>query len=172
MTTNPILEAAKAAEATATKNPSDTNEEEEEDGEDLESIGGEVSESVSVDLSKMESATGTPSLSEEEDRKNKLDVARKETAAIMRLRVMVFSVLILSALAVSIIIFKVTKTAQEEEFIKQYEGSAKLVMDTFTEILETKLGAVSSMGVAIIAHSLDNAQGTYSLKCYVFVTLV
>ena len=86
----------------------------------------------------------------------KMELAKKETRVVLGLRVLVFVVLILAAIAVSLIVFFITSNSEEDEYKTQYEGAAKQLMDAFLEVVETRLPAVSSLGVAIIAHAADH----------------
>jgi hypothetical protein len=38
-----------------------------------------------------------------------------------------------------------------------YPGAAKVVLETFTDIVETKFQAVASLGVALTAHEIDHS---------------
>ena len=58
----------------------------------------------------------------------------------------------------SVIVYTTSRNAQQDEYEKSYEGSAKLVTDAFTNIMTLKLGAVSAMGVALIAHGIDHVR--------------
>lgn len=87
---------------------------------------------------------------EEVEETERVDLADKETAAVFRLRLLVLLVLLVAAVIVTVIVYFITSTAQKDEYKTQYEGAAKKVLDSFLDIMDSKLGAVSSMGVAII----------------------
>ena len=93
-----------------------------------------------------------------DNNKDKLQLAKEETAAITRLRVLVIKVLLLAALAVSITVYTITKKAEEDEYKQQYESAAKLMTAAFTDIMVSKMGVVSSLGVALIAHGVDHTR--------------
>ena len=94
---------------------------------------------------------GTMANGEEDiEETERVNLADKETAAVFRLRLLVLLVLLLAAVVVTVIVYFITSTAQKDEYKNQYEGAAKKVLDSFMDIMESKLGAVSSMGVAII----------------------
>jgi len=44
----------------------------------------------------------------------------------------------------------------EDQLETEYEGAAEEIIDTFQDIGQNILGAVSSLGVALIAHSIDH----------------
>ena len=90
------------------------------------------------------------SMGGEEEEAERVNLADKETAAVFRLRLLVLLVLLLAAVAVSVIVYFITTTAQKKEYKNQYDGAAKKVVESFQDIMDSKLGAVSSMGVAII----------------------
>lgn len=85
----------------------------------------------------------------EED--EKLDVARRETQAVFGVRFLIFIILLLAALAVSIIVYIVTSRSQQHEYETQYEGAYKKVQSSFVDIVKIKLGAISTLGVAMMA---------------------
>ncbi|CAB9511299.1 Receptor-type guanylate cyclase gcy [Seminavis robusta] len=86
----------------------------------------------------------------------KLNLAKRETQAVFKLRLLVFVVLSLAAVAVSIIVFLVTKNAEKDEYRNQYDAAAQKVVESFIDIVNSKLQAVSSLGVAMIAHGVDH----------------
>ena len=108
---------------------------------------GDVSKSAS-EVSR--SATGTDTGDE------KLHIGKRETVAVNRLRALVFFVLFLAALIVCIIVYKVTKSADNEAYRKQYEGAASKVTDAFLDIMETKMAAATTMTVAMTAYAKDH----------------
>ncbi|CAB9517624.1 Receptor-type guanylate cyclase gcy [Seminavis robusta] len=134
---------------------------------------GEVEVSNTRDVKYLEDEVETGSCTSEhpdaadetQEEDQKLNLVKKETVAVFRLRLLVFLVLLLAAVTVSIIIFLVTATAESDEYHSQYDSAAKKVLETFIDIVNTKLGAVSAMGVAIIAHGVDHE------KSWPFVTL-
>lgn len=97
--------------------------------------------------------------------KNEEELARQETAAVFRLRFGVFLVLFLAAIAVSVIVYYITSSAAREESKTQFEGAAEKIIESFLEIVDSKLAAVSSLGVASIAHGVDH------IRTWPFVTL-
>jgi len=113
--------------------------------------------SASSDIREsMHGSTSTQEASKEKDEQEKIELAKKESIAVFRLRVLVFVVLFFASIAVSIIVYFITAGALEDELETQYEGAAKKIIDTFQDIVQNKLGAVSSLGVALIAHSIDH----------------
>lgn len=67
-------------------------------------------------------------------------------------------VLIAASAAVSTVVFKTTKRSETEEFKTQYSGAAQKIVEAFGGIVEQNLGAISSMGVATIAHGVDHVR--------------
>lgn len=91
-------------------------------------------------------------------------LTKKETAAVFKIRVIVILVLMIVATAVSIIVYRITKGGETEEFKSQWEGSSEKVLIAFADIVH-QMGAVSGLGVAIIAHGVDH------FRDWPFVTL-
>jgi len=88
----------------------------------------------------------------------KLQLATKETQAVFRLRLIVLFVLLIASLAVSLIVYNITSNSLEKQTSSDFDGAAKKVTETFLEIAETKIGALASFAVAVIANSLDLQQ--------------
>jgi hypothetical protein len=84
----------------------------------------------------------------------KRELAKKETVAVCRLRVLVIIVLLCAASAVCLVVFFTTKYAEEDEFDIQYEAVAEKVIQSFGDII-VEMAAISGLGVAASAHSLD-----------------
>jgi hypothetical protein len=85
-------------------------------------------------------------------------LAQKETRDVFLLRVLVVIVLLLAAVAVSIVVFFITRNAEVDEFETQYTALADTVLRAFEDIVTQKMGAISSVGVAAIAHGVDHSQ--------------
>lgn len=117
-----------------------------------------------LDLSNSRGSTTTTSTKEEEEMK--IELAKRETVIVTRLRYLVFFILLLAAITVSLIVYHLTSSAEEQEADDQYEGAAGKVMDDFVDGVKAKLGGAASLAVAAIAHGLDNRQR------WPFVTLV
>lgn len=122
---------------------------------DHEPSGGDIEESFTYgnDESVL-TGTGTGQSPDESSEKEIL--AKKETRAVLGLRLLVFAVLLLAAIAVCIIVFFVTSGSEEEEYKTQYEGAVKQIAEAFVGIVDTRLSAISSLGVAMIAHGRDH----------------
>ena len=127
------------------------------DKDDVEVLG------AAVDDDDVETGESTSSMDEDQDQKTNL--AKKETMAVFRLRLLVFLVLFLAAVAVSVIVYTLTANAEKDEYQNQYEGAAKKVLESFMDIVDSKLGAVTSIAIANIAHGVDH------VKSWPFVTL-
>jgi hypothetical protein len=86
----------------------------------------------------------------------KEELAQKETRHVFMLRVLVVMVLLLAAVAVSLVVYFITRNAEIDEFETQYTALAETVLRAFEDIVTEKLGAISSVGVAAIAHGVDH----------------
>ena len=91
----------------------------------------------------------------EDEHNIKEELTKKETTAVFRLRMTVLLVLVLAAAGVSITVLLLTRQAEIDEFEIQYDGSAQKILDTFDAILK-EMAAISGVGVAATAHSVDH----------------
>jgi hypothetical protein len=85
-------------------------------------------------------------------------LGQAETNAVFRLRLVVFLVMLLAAFAVSVSIYLITSKAEEEEFESQFDGAASKIVETFQNVVQQKVAAISSLAVAIIAHGVDHSR--------------
>lgn len=95
-----------------------------------------------------------------------MELAKKETRAVLGLRLLVFAVLLIAAIAVSLIVYFITANSEEEEYTTQYEGAAKQIAEAFLGVVDIRLPAISALGVATIAHGRDHGD-----QYWPFVTL-
>ena len=137
----------------------------EEEGNDVESVGvcasdmdSSVNETTTRGGGGSRSGNSMEESSEDARKKEQEQLAKEETLQINRLRWWGFKVLLLAALIISVIVYMISRNAQNDEYEKAYDGAAKLITDAFTDIMTSKMGAVSSMGVALIAHGKDHAR--------------
>ena len=95
-----------------------------------------------------------------------------ESFRVFRLRMAVISVLILTALAVSAAVFKITVQGEVDEFETQYEGAAIKVIDSFAEIMD-KMGSVAGLGVSYTSQGRHQVveEGHIINSSWPFVTL-
>jgi len=101
----------------------------------------------------------------DDDDANDRNIGKNEATAVVRLRLMVFLVLVAAAVVVCVTVYWVTASALQAVSTAQYEGAAKKLTESFLDIVTARLGAVSSLGVAAVAHGLDHG------KQWPFVTL-
>lgn len=94
----------------------------------------------------------------------RVELAQNETAHVFRLRLAVFIVLFLAGLTVSIIVYFITDGSENEEAVVQYEGASEKIVEAFVGVAD-RFVAVSSLGVASIAHGVDH------IRTWPFVTL-
>jgi len=92
------------------------------------------------------------------DGEKKIELSKKETLAVLRIRVFVFLVLLLASVAVSLTVYMITKRSVKDEYESQYEAAAKKVIEAFLDIAESKVAALSSLCVAVTALGTDQAQ--------------
>jgi hypothetical protein len=111
--------------------------------------------SVSVNQSK-DSEAGT--VSQSADTAPRGFLPEQENKALFRLRLLVMIVLLLAAISVSVVVYYITQSAEEEEFESQYEGATEKIIHSFEGIVKQKVGAISSVAVAMIAHGVDHAR--------------
>jgi len=80
------------------------------------------------------------------------NLSNEETKKILRLRAMVIVVLILTAVAVSSVVFAVTTNGETVQFETTWEGAADKVIASFEEIID-RMGSVAGMGVSFTSHA-------------------
>ena len=122
---------------------------------DASSGGGSVSGGSDSFMSDTEVGSKATEGSSEAE---KDQLAQKETRDVFLLRVLVVIVLLLAAVAVSVVVYFITRNAEVDEFETQYTALADTVLRAFEDIITQKLGAISSVGVAAIAHGVDANQ--------------
>jgi hypothetical protein len=118
----------------------------------MESVG---SVSSDRDDSGSLSETGGSRLTEDSSESDREQLAQKETRIVFGLRLLVILVLLLAAIAVSVVVYYITRNAEVDEFETQYKALADTVLRAFEDIVTQKLGALSSLSVAVIAHGAD-----------------
>ena len=80
-------------------------------------------------------------------------LAKAETQAVFRLRVLVILALLCAAVAVSLVVWFITSRAEDEDFETNFEGASTKLLDSFKEIVGQKMGAVASLGVSYTAYA-------------------
>ena len=73
-------------------------------------------------------------------------IAKDETAAVFRLRVIVIIVLIITAALVCTVVLKITRSGEADELRTQYDAAAYAVQTAF-EAITGKLSVLSALGV-------------------------
>jgi len=121
------------------------------------------SNSISSDLEESNTTSSKPKRDDDKsnndgDDEQKLQLATKETAAVFRLRLIVLLVLLIASVAVSFIVYHITSESLKDQTTSDFTGAAKKVTETFLDIAETKIAALASIAVAVIANSLDLQQ--------------
>lgn len=102
-----------------------------------------------------DSTTNEAGASSQSKRDDKLNVGQRETQAVFGVRFLIFVILLLAALAVSLIVYFNTSKSQQNEYETQYEGAYRKVQSSFLDIVKIKLGSIATLGVAIMAHGDD-----------------
>jgi hypothetical protein len=92
-------------------------------------------------------------------------LGQAETNAVFHLRLVVFLVMLLAAIAVSVTVYIIISEAEQDEFESQFDGAASKVLEAFNDVVHQKVAAISSLAVAIIAHGVDHS------RSWPFVTL-
>jgi len=87
----------------------------------------------------------------------KIELSKKETLDVLRIRIFVFFVLLLASVAVSLTVYQITKRSVKDEYESQYEAAAKKVLEAFLDIAKSKVAALSSLSLAVIANGMDQS---------------
>jgi hypothetical protein len=125
-----------------------------EDGSESEFEGADNQGESQSNSDNRTSTNGTGDKEDSSD--SKLSLARKETAQVFKLRMLVFLVLLLAAVAVCLIIFLTMSSSEDKEYKTQFKSAAEKIRSGFRSIVEIRMAAISSLGVAIIAHGRDH----------------
>ena len=122
-----------------------------DDDDDFEMIGnttlGDLDGSCNAGVGSSDGKTMNSNSNESEQQ-----LAQRETRAVFRLRFLVMLVLQIAGIAVSFVVYFIARNAELDEFLTQYEGTSQKVLEAFQGIVSQKIGAISSLGVASIAH--------------------
>jgi class 3 adenylate cyclase len=81
-------------------------------------------------------------------------LAQKETKAVSLLRIVVFVVLLVTAVIVSFGVFLFTHGAEKDSFHINFEAHAVKIVEAFQYSVERKMGAVDALSVTITSHAL------------------
>lgn len=116
-----------------------------------------------------ENRTGSSGYSNQDESSEKMMLAKKETAAVFRLRVLVFFVLFLAAVAVCAIVYMITSRAQHANYVSQFQAASDLMLGHFIDIAEHKMAAIASLGVTLTARGdvSPNGKSNKSMSGYV-----
>lgn len=74
------------------------------------------------------------------------NIAKDETAAVFRLRVIVIVVLMITAAVVSAVVLRSAQSGEMDEFTTQFSGAAHMVQSAFNDV-SAKLSVVSALAV-------------------------
>jgi hypothetical protein len=81
-----------------------------------------------------------------------VELARKETESVNRLRYIVLVILILVSIGVSLLVYYITKQTDEEEMTSQFETASARLVDAFDGIRTERIATLASLAIAAIAH--------------------
>ena len=135
------------------------------------SLGSHDSDASFADKS-MHSSTRTTTTDKSSSEDEKL-FAKKETQAVLRLRLLVFDFLIVATIAISLIVYFTTSGSERSEYETQYESAAKKVIEAFMDIAQTQMAAVAALSVTlgIAGEEQNSSNGNTSSSGWPFVTL-
>ncbi|CAB9496580.1 Receptor-type guanylate cyclase gcy [Seminavis robusta] len=91
---------------------------------------------------------------DENEKKLREELTKRETKVVWRLRVVVILVLMATPALVCTLVYMITRGGESEEFKSQYEGASRKVLTSWAGILH-EMRAVSGLGVASISHATD-----------------
>jgi hypothetical protein len=117
---------------------------------DIENDFGSEDDSADCEGSTSTGVTGTS------DDNKPGEIAVGETKYIFRLRLVVFTALVLAGLSVSLVIYFLTANAQEGAYQSAFEGSARKVVSSFEAIAAQKLSAIGSLGLTATSYARRN----------------
>ena len=102
---------------------------------------------------------------DDDDEEGKVQFAKKENTAVLRLRLLVFDFLIVATIAISLIVYFMMTGAERTEYESQYETASQKVIQAFHGIANDNLAAAAGMSLDIAVH------GEESSRDWPFVTL-
>lgn len=85
-------------------------------------------------------------------------LARKETENVNRLRYFVLAVLFFAAAAVSVLVFLISREAEEDEMDTEFDSAASRLSAAFDGIRTERIATLASLAVAAIAHGVDHSR--------------
>jgi hypothetical protein len=118
-----------------------------QDAEVQESLSGE--ESRSSDASEITGGLKSESTMDEA-------IAKNETNTVFRMKIIVYLVLLFSAIAVSTAFYFYTAGNEESQFEKRFEADANKVLDDVGSSIERTLGSFDSLAVTLVSFAHAN----------------
>jgi len=95
----------------------------------------------------------------EDSHQEKLNIrthlAKKDSANVFRLRLLVISVLVVSAIVICYVVYQLVRKGELESLESQYEGAAGKVIVSFENIM-TRMGSVTALGAAFTSYGEDH----------------
>ena len=126
-----------------------------DDDESLEPEMEETSSPAGGGFSTSRYSDDGLSTSNTSDEDDDAKIAKSEDRAVIRIRLIVFGVLLLATAAVSVTVYLVTSHAEQREFEGQFYSNAEKVVDSFHRIAEEKVSAIGSLSIAYTSQVLD-----------------
>jgi len=93
-------------------------------------------------------------------------ITQKETQAVFRLRLWVMRVLLLTGVAVSLVVYSMTRTSQLQEFSNIYNGAANQILSSVLTDMTERMGQVAALSAAYTTSTTPTAEEDWP-----FVTL-
>jgi hypothetical protein len=100
----------------------------------------------------------------------KAKLAKQETNKVDVSRALVLCILVLSATAISIVVYYISRNAEIDQVNTQYEGVASKVLDSF-QTITNKIGTINSISVAATGHGIQSVDSNSSSIRWPFITL-
>lgn len=85
-------------------------------------------------------------------------LGKRETENVNKLRYVVLGILLAAAIGISVLVYYITRSAENEEISTQFEAAAGRIQEAFRAIRTERIGTLSNMGVAAIAHGVDHSR--------------
>ena len=118
------------------------------------SVVGEGDDDLDV-LEKSQEPSSTASGTGDDD-EGGTALAQKESKAVFYLRIIVFFALFVAATFVSVGVYVYTKNDEMEEFESEVDSSAHMLINSFNDALERRVGAMNSLSTAITSYALES----------------
>mmetsp|Transcript_31229 Transcript_31229/g.73559 ORF Transcript_31229/g.73559 Transcript_31229/m.73559 type:complete len:1201 (+) Transcript_31229:149-3751(+) len=125
-----------------------------EEDVDTNSASSGVSPNTNPDSNQDSNNTGLSKPESDES----LDIANKENLAVRTWRLIMFTVLIVTTITVSVLVYYVVHNSEYAEFTRAFEDNSKKFSESLLSTMDTKLEAVDSLAMLMVTNAREKNQ--------------